>query len=528
MNRLLFILLTVAAATLAVIPARRLQTSRASQAPSLQHAVSLYRDGQAKAAAAEFNAVIASGSQQAEAYAGLARAYIKLGKIEDAEAASAKALELAPDLTDAHVARGEVFFRQGKIGEAEQEFAAMIRKGTLNARAYLGEARVSSVTSFHKQARQMINMAYGLDRGDMEISLFRSSTFTAAELQQYLKEDLPADPAADTPSQSSWRKLVNDATRDLAEPVHPCALVAKIKSTQTDLWKLTGEPGHVRAYGLRVQVNDEPVMMVVDTGRSGILIDQAVAARSKVRRIRDIGFAASEGRPPASGYQGVAASLKIANMEFEDCIVNVVEKNSALGQGGVIGADVFSNFLVDLNFADETFSISELPSPSNQTEAAPSLRTDIFSPPPLRDRHVAPDMKSFVPFFTFGDCLAVTTGMNNSSPALFMLATGSARSSISIPLAKEFTAAPLTTSRRTQGSDGEIRTVYVVNDVNLTFGNLKQSNSEIFAEDLSRLSNSAGTEISGILGLSSIQNMDIKIDYRDGLVQFNLVANHRR
>jgi hypothetical protein len=518
----------MAAAALAVIPAAGNHASRSADAPSLQHAVGLYRDGQMEAAAAEYNAIIAAGSQLPEAYAGLARVYIKTGKIEGADAASTKAVELAPDLTDAHVARGEVFFRQGKIGEAEQEFAAMIRKGTLNARAYLGEARVSSATSFDKQAKQMINMAYGLDHDDPEIRLFRAATFTSEELNQYLKENPPADSAADTPSNSAWRKIVNDMTLDSSEPNHPCTLVTKTKSTQTDLWKLNGEPGHVRGYGLRVQVNDEPVMMVVDTGRTGILIDQTVAARLNVRRIRNIGFAGSGERAPASGYQAFASSLRIADLEFKDCYVNVVDKNSVLGQDGVIGADVFSNFLADLDFADETFSLSELPSSPNQPETAPTLKTDIFASPLVRDRHIAPEMKSFVPFFKFGDHLLVSSSVNNSSPGLFILATGSARSSISIPLAKEFTTASLTASRRTQGSNGDVKTVYIANDVNLTFGNIKQLNTEIFAEDLSRMSNGFGTEISGTLGLSSLQKMDIKIDYRDGLVQFNFDANRKR
>ena len=521
-------LLPVAAVALAAIAADGNRTSDSSHAPSLEHAVSLYRQGLQDAAAAEYKAIIVAGSRAAEAYAGLARVYIKTGKIEDADAASTKALELAPDLTDAHVARGEVLFRQGKIGEAEQEFAVMIRKGTLNARAYLGEARVSSASFFYKQAKQMINMAYGLDHDDPEIRSLRASTFTVKERIQDLQENLPADAAADTPEQSDRRKLANVFKNDSAEPSHACTLVTNTKSSQTDLWKLNSEPGHIGGYGLRVQVNDVPLMMIVDTRRSGILIDQAVAARSNVRRVRNVEFAGSGDRAPSAGYQGVASSLKIADFEFKDCYVNVVEKNSALGQDGVIGADVFSDFLLDLDFAGETFSLSALPPSPNLPETTPTLTTDIFAPPLLRDRYIAPAMKSFVPAFRFGDQLLVSTGVNNSPPALFMLATGSARSSISIPLAKGFTAASLTGSRRTQGYDGEVKTVYIADDVNFSFGNIKQRDAEVFAEDLSRLSNNFGTEISGILGLSSLQKMDIKIDFRDGLVQFNFDADRRR
>ena len=42
----------------------------------------------------------------------------------------------------------------------------------------------------------------------------------------------------------------------------------------------------------------------------------------------------------------------------------------------------------------------------------------------------------------------------------------------------------------------------------------------MLAFDLSSISNHAGTEVSGTLGFAMLHLLEIKIDYRDGLVDF--------
>ena len=56
-------------------------------------------------------------------------------------------------------ALGEVYFRQGKLPEAEKEFVTLVKDQTDNARAYLGMARISEATSFHKHANDLIGNA---------------------------------------------------------------------------------------------------------------------------------------------------------------------------------------------------------------------------------------------------------------------------------------------------------------------------------------------------------------------------------
>jgi hypothetical protein len=63
--------------------------------------------------------------------------------------------------------------------------------------------------------------------------------------------------------------------------------------------------------------------------------------------------------------------------------------------------------------------------------------------------------------------------------------------------------------------------VYRADKAVLQFGHLKQENQDLVAFDLTRISDHVGAEISGTLGFAMLRMLDVKIDYRDGLVDFD-------
>jgi hypothetical protein len=66
-----------------------------------------------------------------------------------------------------------------------------------------------------------------------------------------------------------------------------------------------------------------------------------------------------------------------------------------------------------------------------------------------------------------------------------------------------------------------VKNVYTADRAVLRFGHLKQENQDLIAVDLTHISDHTGTEISGILGFTLLRLLDVKIDYRDGLVDFS-------
>jgi hypothetical protein len=54
----------------------------------------------------------------------------------------------------------------------------------------------------------------------------------------------------------------------------------------------------------------------------------------------------------------------------------------------------------------------------------------------------------------------------------------------------------------------------------LSFGHLQQTDPGIVILNLSKVSDSIGTEVSGFLGFTMLRLLEVKLDYRDGLVDF--------
>ena len=73
---------------------------------------------------------------------------------------------------------------------------------------------------------------------------------------------------------------------------------------------------------------------------------------------------------------------------------------------------------------------------------------------------------------------------------------------------------------RVRGLSGTVEKVFRADEFTIHFGRLREKNQETVAFDLKKISDSIGTEVSGILGFATLTVLEIKIDYRDGLVDF--------
>jgi predicted aspartyl protease len=69
-----------------------------------------------------------------------------------------------------------------------------------------------------------------------------------------------------------------------------------------------------------------------------------------------------------------------------------------------------------------------------------------------------------------------------------------------------------------QGLNGSINVVFNVKNTILQFGGVKEENKDVLSFDLSRLSSQVGIEVSGLLGVNMLHALEVRIDYRDGLI----------
>jgi tetratricopeptide (TPR) repeat protein len=485
-------------------------------ADGLAAALQDHRTGKFDEAIGTYNGVIAGGDPAAApyAYAGLARAYLKQHKISEAYDAASKANALTPNAAPAIVALGEVYFRQGRLVDAERAFRAPC---IADARAYLGLSRIYLIVSNFKSARSALHAAQTLDPSDPDIRSAWAAAPVAGDRRIYLPAETgqPKGKEEDSKSQSVVLSEEKDASNG------PCRVVTKATGTEVKFDPVGSQyPSFLSGYGLPVKLNGTSANLQMDTGASGIVVERKMAKKAGIKLAGREELQGIGDKGPAGSSVGLVDSIKIGDLEFKSCYVDIVDQKSGLEDDGLIGADVFEDFLVELNFPDVKFKLSPLPPLPDQPTAQASLQSGGSGAAYLRDRYTPPAMKSYTPVLRFGHSLVIPTSVNGTPAKLFLIDTGAFADTISPAAAKEVTRIVREDNLTVKGLSGEVSKVFSADSVSLTFSHLQTVRQRLVTFDLTNLSDMYSTEISGILGFATLRLIDIKIDYRDALVDF--------
>jgi adenylate cyclase len=143
--------------------------------------------GGLKPALEEFSRAIAIDPRFALAYAGLADAagvlYMWYEKdevnLERADGASVRALELDPDLAEAHAARGHVLTLQKRYEEAEREFETAIGLDPTLYEAYYFYARAAMMQGKYEKSAQMFEGASAVRPEDYQAPMLVTQVYTS-------------------------------------------------------------------------------------------------------------------------------------------------------------------------------------------------------------------------------------------------------------------------------------------------------------------------------------------------------------
>jgi predicted aspartyl protease len=409
----------------------------------------------------------------------------------------------------------------------------------------MGLARVRWAISMYKSAWTMIDKAHVLDPTDPEIRRSWVGKLSRSERIKYLEEYLASETNDDPETRASMQHYLEYLKARAKDPRGACHLVSTATTTDTKLVELLLDSRHLRGYGLPVSVNDKKSGLLLDTGASGIVVNRNFAEKAGVTKLSDVEIGGIGDKGNKGGYMGLANSLKIGELEFQNCPVRVLDQRSVVGEDGLIGTDVFASFLIDIDFPNEKLLLRELPKRPEETASTVALQTekdDSDSPeePPAdkpaattsaknagsvnhapQDRYIAPEMKSYTQVYRFGHHLLVPTLIGDASPKLFVLDTGGFNNLISLSAASEITKVHRDSRTIVKGISGSVKNVYRADKAVIRFGHLQQENQDLVSFDLTQTSERLGTEVSGLLGFAMLRMLDIKIDYRDGLVDFS-------
>jgi tetratricopeptide (TPR) repeat protein len=493
-------------------------------APQAQ-ALQFYRTGKFDAAIDAYTKL--ASADPGAAYVGLTRVYLRQKRTTDAYAAVNKAIELAPKSPDVHVALAEVYYRQGKIIEADRELVTVVNSGARTARAYLDLARIAETASYYARAKTMIEMAHRLDPDDPDVRREWLNTLPREQRVKELQDYLSADTDDDAKDRAHLTHMLTLLQQEAGQPHRGCHQVNSVTSTQIPLEPLWNSPSHIRGYGLMVNVNGTNAKLMLDTGAGGILVDRLIAEKAGIKPIVQTEVNGIGSKGGSGGYLGFADSIKVGELEFHDCIVEVVDKRSVLNDQGLIGADVFQHYLIDINLPDAKFRLSELPKDPKETSDTASLEANPSGKSAWHDPYIAPEIKSYSGVYRVGHMLLIPTSVNDKPPKLFLIDTGAFDNMIDTGAAKEVTKVRSDEYDRVKGLSGDVAKVYTADKVKIRFSRFQEDRQDLIAFDLSNISDGAGTEVSGTLGFTMLRVLDIKIDYRDGMVDFTYDKNQR-
>lgn len=485
---LLFLLVALAPLSLA-------QSSPVADDGALANAQHLFRQADFRAAADAYRKIVDAKSS-AEAYAGLVRSLLKADDVKAADESSQKALAKFPDSAIIHAVRGDVYYRRGLIPQAEDEYRAALKLDDKCARAWLGQGKVDAVYVRRSQSKTAIAKSHDLDAQDSdafyEWAIRLPYPENVAALERHLAE------FHNDPEEERHEREYKDFVKALAGR-KTWILARDVERTEIKMESLTvGAHMVLRGYGLRARLNDRAtVTLLVDTGSSGITITRKLAEKIGASKLAEQALEGLGKSGPAVGYKAWVDKVVIGDLEFHDCFVQATPREIA-EVDGIIGMDVFSQYLVTLDLPARRLRLEPMPARGNDGLPAQS--------------------EAFSQTFSVGHFLLLPTEVGKKATGLFVIDSGSNANTISPELARSIPEMRAFNSPMS-GASGVVNSAFIADDAMLRFAKVNRSD-RISTLDLHSVSKDLGIEVSGQIGFSAMQNMKLTIDYRDGLVRF--------
>jgi Flp pilus assembly protein TadD/predicted aspartyl protease len=469
-------------------------------------------------AAAAYKVILDKNPASAEANVGLIRSLLRAHKFDEADEVARKAVVTAPASAAVYAAAGDVAFRAGKFGDAETDYRAGLKLDANSARAQFGMARMYQMVSMNRRAEDVIAKAHKLDSSDEQIAAYWEETLPAA---RQLEEEKKA--AGDHPTEQEQNAI---AYYSAVSGKRPWILVSELKPTQLTMQSYGNEyvgvedinrdnPLNIsQGYGLAVKFNQKAgAVLLLDTGASGIVIGQKLAEKAGAVKIADTHIGGIGDNGGVLSYDAWVEKINIGSLEFHNCIITVSTKNNVADEAGLIGADVFQKFLVTLDFREKKVFLNPLPK-------NPYANADADDVP--QDRYITPEMQSFTKFYRFGHNIVVPVVVNDKEVGNFILDTGAFANSISLRFANQVTKSKAAGEYSIRGVSGSVQQVLTGQKAILQFAKMRIESHDLPVFNIDNISNGDGTEIAGFIGIRTLVQMKMTIDYRDGLVNLEV------
>lgn len=260
---------------------------------------------------------------------------------------------------------------------------------------------------------------------------------------------------------------------------------------------------------IRAIVNDKKVKLLVDTGASGLSLQDQNWNPQITSELKMIGLGKES---VSAGKILVLNRFTTGGFSMENPVAAVNSRFQPSGFDGIIGSVLFSDYTVVAPLKagkefrlipEENDAISELQKSGSRFKEQNTL-----------------------PFFLVNKMIIVKGQINHSNDHLdFLLDTGAQRSVLGLPTAKQFArinvSSTLSHQRTTlQGLGGTVEPPLMVENVGVHLSGLSKEFANMPAVNLSDISEALELEVDMILGQDFLSGYTLLIDYSNNKVTF--------
>ncbi len=520
--------------------------SPAGENAAMAEADRLFASGKTAEAAAKYQAIANADPSSVGAQVGLIRCYLMLEKLGEAQKVADTAIALEPNSWLIQLTMGDLNFAEGRIPDAERSYVKAQNLKPDQPAPYVGLARVYRTYSLYRRAYDNLKRAHEVAPDDVTVQMLWFSSLPHQDRIPALESYL-ASPNVNPQVARMLQQYLQFLKTHADQPVYPCKLVSNVKETNTRLYPIARSGTALGASGMAVKINNQELHLALDTGSSGVLLGRAAAEKLGLKQlgyqpIVGLGESGQQG-----GYTAAVDRIRIGDLEFQNCVVRVTDAATPVtGQDGLLGADVFSSYLVDIDIPGAKLRLSPLPRRPDETAAPAALKTIAQDSQELeageepsqpqtgtatitnlpKDAYVAPEMANWTKVYRFRSLLLVPTLVDKNGPLLFLIDTGSFSNILSTRAASQITQITSDPNMSVKGLSGTVSKIYRANKATLQFGRYEQENQDVVTFDLTPVCKQTGTQVSGILGFNMLRILQTRIDYRDGLVDFVYDPGH--
>lgn len=449
-----------------------------------------------------YSALVKSDPTWAPGYYGWVRALLGAYRAEEAYRVAEAAQRAAPGTAPVETVVGMTAYRQGHLVDGEHHFRLALQMDPSYPGALMGLARTLETISKFGTARGLYQSAYHSAPNDPEFIL--AGLANQQEGAEHIAT-LERVVAIYDPQTREARALRAHIASDKAAGDRKLRqLASAYRHYDLKLLDLLNDPRSRRGVGLSVEINQKKFKLMLDTGASGISVSPKAAKKAgleglgeEAREARGIGD-----RPAGDSYALLAAEVKIGEMTLTNVPIAAFSGVSSAGDDGLIGADVFRQFLVGIDFVHGRISL------------------DPFAERPPEHLGDAPDAPTpgFTRVVRLGNHLSLPTSVNGSQGHLFLVDSGSSQSLIDTKAARETTKTYGDDRTRLRGVQGAVKEVSRADSATLIFAGFRQENSDLIAFDMTKVGDSMGVGLAGVLGMPVLGQLKLTIDYREGSV----------